>query len=111
MREALRNLAANAVTYCPAGSTVTLCAAGDPLGWSLRVEDNGPGLTSGELSALGTRFRRGTAASAPGSGLGLSIARSIAERHQGTLRLENREQGRGLIATVWWPRKPSPLNP
>lgn len=105
MREALRNLAANAVTYCPAGSTVTLCAAGDLLGWSLRVEDNGPGLTSGELSALGTRFRRGTAANAPGSGLGLSIARSIAERHQGTLRLENREQGRGLIATVWWPRK------
>lgn len=59
MREALTNLAANAIAYTPAGGTVTLAAAGDDLGWSLSVEDDGPGLNEEERATLGQRFRRG----------------------------------------------------
>lgn len=103
MREALTNLAANAIAYTPAGGTVTLAAAGDDLGWSLSVEDDGPGLSEEERATLGQRFRRGAQAKAPGSGLGLAIARSIAQRHQGTLRLQAREHGPGLRVLVWWP--------
>ena len=107
MREALTNLAANAIAYTPAGGTVTLAAAGDDLGWSLSVEDDGPGLSEEERATLGQRFRRGAQAKAPGSGLGLAIARSIAQRHQGTLRLQAREHGPGLRVLVWWP-SPAP---
>lgn len=104
LREALTNLAANAVAYTPEGGTVTVSAAGDSLGWSISVEDNGPGLPAHERDALGQRYRRGSQAAAGGSGLGLAIARSIAERHRGSLRLEERVGGTGLLAILWWPQ-------
>ncbi|MBT9513357.1 MAG: sensor histidine kinase N-terminal domain-containing protein [Acidovorax sp.] len=104
LREALTNLAANAIAYTPAQGTITVSAAGDSLGWSLSVEDNGPGLPAEERDALGQRYRRGSQATAGGSGLGLAIARSIAERHRGSLRLQARAEGPGLLAILWWPR-------
>lgn len=104
LREALVNLASNALAYTPAQGTVTLSAASDSLGFSLSVEDNGPGLPASERDALGQRYRRGSQAVAGGSGLGLAIARSIAERHRGSLRLEARADGPGLLAILWWPR-------
>lgn len=104
LREALTNLASNALTYTPAHGTVTLSAAGDELGFSISVEDNGPGLPASERDALGQRYRRGSQAAAGGSGLGLAIARSIAERHRGSLRLAERADGQGLLAILWWPR-------
>ena len=104
MHEALTNLAANAIAYTPSGGTVTLAAAGDELGWSLSVEDNGPGLTEQEQATLGQRFKRGPQTKTAGSGLGLSIARSIAQRHGGALRLQTRDSRQGLLALVWWPK-------
>lgn len=104
LREALTNLAANAIAYTPAHGTITLSAAGDALGWSVNVEDNGPGMAPEERAALGQRYRRGSQAAAGGSGLGLAIARSIAERHRGALRLEARAGGPGLLAILWWPK-------
>ncbi len=111
MREALTNLAANAIAYTPSGGTITMSAAGDELGWSLAVEDNGPGLSAQEQSTLGQRFKRGTHANTSGSGLGLAIARSVAQRHAGTLRLQNRTSGPGLLALMWWPRPSDASNP
>lgn len=104
LREAVTNLAANAIAYTPAHGTITLSAAGDALGWSVNVEDNGPGMAPEERAALGQRYRRGSQAAAGGSGLGLAIARSIAERHRGALRLEARPDGPGLLAIFWWPK-------
>lgn len=112
LREALRNLAANALAYTRERGIVTVSAAADSLGWSLNVEDDGPGLTEAERATLGQRFLRGAkgghdsggGSSAQGSGLGLAIARSIAERHGGALRLEARAEGSGLHAVLWWPR-------
>ncbi|WP_346730756.1 sensor histidine kinase [Ramlibacter paludis] len=104
MREALANLVANAIVYVPERGRVTVSAAADQLGWSLNVEDNGPGLSEEERQTLGVRFRRGVNSTKSGSGLGLAIARSIAQRHGGVLRLEPRAAGRGLSASIWWPR-------
>jgi two-component system sensor histidine kinase TctE len=110
LREALANLVANAVAYVPAGS-VTLRSAGDALGWSLAVEDSGPGMPADLQARAGTRFARGHGGRGGGSGLGLAIASAIAARHAGTLRLEAGAQGRGLRATLWWPRTaPMPEN-
>ena len=104
LREALVNLVANAITYTPAQGTITLFAAGDAAGWSLNVEDDGPGLGEEERGALGQRFSRGARAGKGGFGLGLAIARSIAHRHRGELRLEARPGTTGLHAIIWWPR-------
>lgn len=103
LREALANLVANAVAYVPCGS-VTLSAAGDALGWSLSVEDTGPGLPADLRTTAGSRFVRGGQAPGGGSGLGIAIARSVAKRHGGVLRLEPGRDELGLRATLWWPR-------
>ena len=103
LREALVNLVANAVSYA-AGGSVTLRAGGGALGWSMVVEDTGPGLPPELRARAGTRFARGHAGRGSGSGLGLAIAGAIVARHAGTLRLEAGADGRGLHATLWWPR-------
>lgn len=106
LREALSNLVSNAIAYVP-GGTVTLSSAEDEQGWSMAVEDNGPGLPADLVAGLGSRFVRG--AGRTGSGLGLAIAQSIAQRHGGALVLEPAAPDRGLRATLRWPRsEPEP---
>lgn len=109
LREALLNLASNAVTYTPEGGEITLMFTADEQGWALGVTDSGPGLDATQRSLLGQRFLRSHRQNPQGSGLGLAIARSIAERHGGDLQLQPRIDGApGLHARIWWPRRPLP---
>jgi two-component system sensor histidine kinase TctE len=105
LREALTNLVHNAIRHSPAHGEVSLLAAADALGWSLIVLDRGPGLAPELVQRLGERFVQGSAAVAGGSGLGLAIANTIIERHHGRLQLHAREDGPGLRAALWWPRR------
>lgn len=105
LREAITNLLANAIAYVPAGS-VTLRATQDDRGWTLRVEDTGPGLPPDLQATAGTRFLRRRGGATAGSGLGLAIARAVATRHGGALSLAAPAQGTGLCAVLWWPRSP-----
>ena len=62
------------------------------------VADRGPGIPAADLPHLFEPFYRGRAASAanvPGSGLGLSLARHVAEAHGGGVRVENAGDGAG----------------
>jgi signal transduction histidine kinase len=92
LEQALQNLAANAIRYAPAGSTIGLRAALREDGILLAVEDAGAGIPAEQLPFIFDRFYKGDAsragaACAPGvpggSGLGLSIVKAIAERHGG----------------------------
>ena len=103
MKEALLNLVTNAVAHTPPGGVVTVLHAHDPLGCSLGVTDNGPGLSPQQRDTLGDRFSRHRDPATRGSGLGLAIARAVAERHGGALRLDVPESGSGLYASLWWP--------
>jgi two-component system, OmpR family, sensor histidine kinase TctE len=105
LREALTNLLANAVAYVPSGS-ITLRATVDDEGWTLHVEDSGPGLPPDLQPAAGTRFLRRRDGEVQGSGLGLAIARAVAVRHGGTLSLDPALHGSGLHAALWWPSPP-----
>ena len=92
LEQVLVNLLANASKFAPSGSTIRLGGAVDADAVALWVEDEGPGFDPAELSRLARRFRRGEAGTAgepreEGSGLGLWIARSIAERHGGALEV------------------------
>jgi signal transduction histidine kinase len=86
LTQVLVNLLANASKFAPEKSTITIGAerTGDHVNaW---VEDSGPGLPEGAHESVFERFSRGGIEPAPsGMGLGLSISRSIAARHGGTL--------------------------
>ncbi len=80
------NLLANSSKFAPARSTIHIAA--ERVGGRLNawVEDSGPGLPAGAQESVFERFNRGGVEPAQGGmGLGLSISRSIAERHGGTL--------------------------
>ena len=103
LHEALANLAHNAIAHGREGGAVTIEAAADALGASLAVLDDGPGLAPEVSGRVGERFAKGRGSR--GSGLGLAIAQTVIERHGGRLRLEPREDGPGLRAMLWWPRR------
>jgi signal transduction histidine kinase len=100
----LRNLVDNALRHGGAAVAVDVSvrAAGDAV--LLRVEDDGAGVAPAELAALGARFQRASGASAPGSGLGLALARRIAECHGGRLEFGPAVPGRGFRVDVSLPR-------
>jgi two-component system sensor histidine kinase TctE len=101
LREALLNLAHNALVHGRRGGQVTVEACADgPAGggWSLGVVDDGPGLDPAVARRLGERFVKGRGSR--GSGLGLSIARAVIERHGGTLNVRPGHDGRGVRVTL-----------
>ena len=108
VRQALENLVANAIQHSPPGAAVTLRAERvvgvDGGAWDvLSVRDEGPGIPEDQLPSLFTRF--GAGARSVGLGLGLYIARQIAEAHGGTLAVES-APGAGATFSL---RLPAPV--
>ena len=90
LRRLVRNLVENAVAH--AATRLVLRSSVEEDRVVVDVVDDGPGVPAGEDEAIFERFHRGDAARARrGSGLGLSIARTVAERHGGTLVLVRAE--------------------
>jgi signal transduction histidine kinase len=99
LEQSLQNLAANALRYAPAGSTIELRARVTADGIALTVTDQGPGIDPEHLPHLFDRFYKAepsrSVRMAPagggsgGSGLGLSIVKAIAERHGGSIRVRS----------------------
>lgn len=102
LRRALRNLISNAVLY---GMRARLSVMTSKGAAELIISDDGPGLSDEQIVALMEPFARGEISrnrATGGSGLGLSIARDIAEGEGGTLELRRRDSG-GLDAVVRLP--------
>ncbi|GAC1557884.1 MAG: hypothetical protein NVS3B10_17540 [Polyangiales bacterium] len=91
--QVVSNIVCNAVALTPRGGriTITACCGYDAL--VVAVSDTGPGMTQATKERIFDRFFRGTSAYA-GSGLGLTIARSILADHGGKIWVET-EPGRG----------------
>jgi len=99
----LRNLVDNALRYSPDGATVQVCVtqeAGRPV---LRVEDSGAGMTAQEMGRLGERFYRVPGHAQPGSGLGWSIIRRIAQVCGAQVETASSARLGGLAVSVSWP--------
>jgi len=94
LKTAVRNLLDNAVKFSPPGAAVQVrLHAGE-----LTVRDHGPGIPPADLPHVFDRFYRAAPArGVPGSGLGLSIVRQIADRHGGTVRAEPAPGGGTLV--------------
>jgi two-component system sensor histidine kinase QseC len=93
LRIALRNLIDNALRYSPPDSPIQVCLRREKTGLTISVSDRGPGVDEAELPRLIERFYRGTAVTAEGSGLGLTLVHRIAELHGARLELRNRDGG------------------
>jgi signal transduction histidine kinase len=105
LRRLLFNLVDNAIKYTPAKGTVRVTIARSDLFAAVCVEDTGIGIPSEEQQRVFQRFYRSADARSQaqgGSGLGLSIVKSITEAHEGRIEVES-EPGRGSVFKIYLP--------
>ncbi len=95
LRRAMRNLIGNALRY---GERARISLAREGGQAVIRIMDDGPGIAEGEIATMMEPFTRGEASrnrETGGAGLGLTLARAIAEQHGGRLILANRRDSAG----------------
>lgn len=103
--QAWLQLANNAVKFSEDGSTVGLGSSADDAAVRLWVRDEGVGIASQDQDRIFERFARADSAGVEGSGLGLTIVRSIAQAHGGDVELTS-TPGAGSTFTIVLPRTP-----
>jgi len=101
LTQALKQLVDNAIKYSPSESAITISAGHlDEQIW-ISVRDQGPGLTELEQSRVFEKFYRGRydGSAVQGTGMGLAIAKEIAEAHGGSVSVES-QVGKGTRFTI-----------
>lgn len=100
------NLIENAIQHCPSGATIS-CSAFESAGRvCLQVSDTGPGIPAAERENVQRRlYRLEKSRTTPGSGLGLSLVRAVADLHQAALNLRDThaDRGQGLTVEISFP--------
>ena len=107
LRRGLRNLIDNALRYGQRARVTLVRESRQAVIW---IEDDGPGIAEAEIERMMEPFSRGEPSrnsATGGAGLGLTLARAIAEQHGGALQIANRRgpEGKivGLVATLSLP--------
>jgi two-component system sensor histidine kinase BaeS len=109
-KQILSNLLSNAMQYTPEGGTISVRAASTEEEVLFTVTDTGPGIETQELDRIFVRFYRrdpSRSRGTGGSGLGLSIAKSLVERQDGYISVAS-ELGKGASFTIAFPRPVKP---
>ncbi|HET6213933.1 MAG TPA: PAS domain-containing sensor histidine kinase [Micromonosporaceae bacterium] len=109
LRQVVDNLVGNAIKFTDRGGTVTVRGIPHSGGWRVEISDTGIGIPEADLPRMFQTFARASNAverSVPGTGLGLVIARTIAELHGGTIGATSAE-GAGTTITVCLPTDPA----
>jgi signal transduction histidine kinase len=105
IEQMLMNLIGNAVKYSPRGGEVRVELSKRDSEAEILIRDQGIGITAEDLGRLGEPFTRGTgkAASFAGMGIGLHVAKLMAQAHDGSLRLASEGEDRGTTVRVTLP--------
>ena len=113
LRQVISNLVDNSLRFTPEGGQIDLAVEASQANAEavVTVSDNGRGVDEEHLTRVFDRFFQAEAARdrgdiKRGGGLGLSICRSIVERHGGRIGLESRGVGQGVTVTVVIPLRP-----
>jgi len=103
LRQLVDQLLSNAVKYSPDGGDVRVRLERDGNRAELTISDAGIGIPEAERPRLFERFFRssaGTARGLDGTGLGLPLARTIADRHGGSIHVRHGDPGTTLVVTL-----------
>jgi signal transduction histidine kinase len=107
IEQVITNLLGNALTYTPAGGTVTIAAECDDRMRTVKLEvhDNGIGMAPDDLAHVFERFYRVSGIERPpgGSGIGLAIARALVVQHGGILTATSPGRRKGATFTMQLP--------
>ncbi|HET7699245.1 MAG TPA: ATP-binding protein [Candidatus Limnocylindria bacterium] len=105
VEQMLMNLIGNAVKYSPRGGEVRVSLAQRDGAAEIVIADEGIGISAEDLPRLGSPFTRGSgrAATFAGMGIGLHVARVLAEAHGGSLVIESPGEDRGTTVRVRLP--------
>jgi two-component system, OmpR family, sensor histidine kinase MtrB len=107
--QVLNNLLSNAIKYSPSGGDVTAEVSATDASVEISVRDEGIGISAEDLPHVFEPFRRtaSTRDAIPGVGLGLSVARRIAEAHGGSIEVKS-VAAAGSSFTLTLPRGAKP---
>jgi signal transduction histidine kinase len=105
IEQLLMNLVGNAVKYSPTGGPVQVTLTASGRSAEVAISDKGIGISQEDLGRLGHPFVRGAgrASTFAGMGVGLYVARIVAEAHSGSLALESDGDGKGTTVRVRLP--------
>ncbi|MHB8625775.1 MAG: ATP-binding protein [Aggregatilineales bacterium] len=105
LREAMNNLISNAIKYTPDGGLITIRMSAEDGRLFFSVSDTGVGIPADQQSAIFNKYfrtKQATTAQIEGTGLGLSLAKEVVERHGGTVWFQS-EEGVGSTFGFWLP--------
>jgi signal transduction histidine kinase len=111
IREAIDNLVSNAIKYSPIGGKIAVLVTRDEDNTTIRVRDEGAGLSPEDLGRLFGRFQRLSAKPTAGessTGLGLSIVKRIIDMHGGEVTAASAGPGQGSTFTITLPATETP---
>lgn len=92
------NLIENALRHCPPGTQIQISTLGSPERPTALVEDSGPGIPVEEHEKVFRRlYRLEQSRSTPGTGLGLSLVKAIADLHEAQIVLEDARPGLRVV--------------
>lgn len=109
LRLLIGNLLDNALRYTPSGGRIDVTITDTGQEVTLQVADDGIGIAPAERDRVFDRFYRAPGHAEWGSGLGLSIVRSVANAHKANVTLSDGPTGRGLLVTVLFKRTEAKL--
>lgn len=109
IQQSVYNLIYNAIIYTSSESIITVKAWQQNHKLLLSIEDTGNGFPEDEIENVFEKFYRLRNSKTGGTGLGLSIVKGFIEAHEGTIKLENKNQG-GAIFTITIPAEISQTN-
>jgi signal transduction histidine kinase/ActR/RegA family two-component response regulator len=107
LAQVLTNLMTNAIKYTDANGNITVRLTSREDGVRIAVTDSGAGLSKQEIGRIFEMFHQSRTPhtqNVGGLGVGLTVARSLAELHGGGLLAESAGVGKGATFTLWLPR-------
>lgn len=91
--EAFGNIIKNCVEHTPERGDISIVCRDNPIYTEIVIQDSGGGFDEADLPRLFERFYRGAGSSKDSAGIGLSLAKSIIEKENGTVTAENTQTG------------------